>query len=82
MVSLTCRRSMALSLHVDVHKPYSSIYDNREVDMNFLFVAFGGALGAVARYAITRSVLDFVKKTNSEIRYIAEDNVFKVRMIV
>jgi hypothetical protein len=30
----------------------------------------------------TRSVLDFVKKTNSEIRYIAEDNVFKVRMIV
>lgn len=30
-----------------------SIYDNREVDMNFLFVALGGALGAVARYAIS-----------------------------
>lgn len=30
----------------------------------------------------TRSVLDFVKKTNSEIRYIAEDNEFKARMIV
>ncbi|SDB44357.1 ATP-binding protein [Butyrivibrio sp. INlla16] len=30
----------------------------------------------------TRSVLDFVKKTNSEIRYVAEDNKFKVRMIV
>jgi CrcB protein len=24
-----------------------------EVDMNFLFVALGGALGAVARYAIS-----------------------------
>ena len=32
---------------------YFSIYDNREVDMNFLFVALGGALGAVARYAIS-----------------------------
>lgn len=30
----------------------------------------------------TRSVLAFVTQTNSEIRYIAEDNVFKVRMIV
>ncbi|WP_081675996.1 histidine kinase N-terminal 7TM domain-containing protein [Butyrivibrio sp. AC2005] len=30
----------------------------------------------------TRSVLDFVKKTNSEIRYVAEDNRFKVRMII
>ncbi|SCX05764.1 GHKL domain-containing protein [Lachnospiraceae bacterium YSD2013] len=30
----------------------------------------------------TRSVLDFVKKTGSEVRYIAEDNRFKVRMIV
>ena len=30
----------------------------------------------------TRSVLDFVQKTNSEIRYIAEDNKFKVRMII
>ncbi len=30
----------------------------------------------------TRSVLDFVKKTGSEIRYIAEDNMFKVRMII
>ena len=30
----------------------------------------------------TRSVLDFVSKTNSEIRYIADDNEFKVRMIV
>lgn len=30
----------------------------------------------------TRSVLDFVKKTNSEIRYIAEDNKFKVRMMI
>jgi signal transduction histidine kinase len=30
----------------------------------------------------TRSVLDFVKKSNSEIRYIAEDNKFKVRMMV
>jgi sensor histidine kinase regulating citrate/malate metabolism len=30
----------------------------------------------------TRSVLDFVQKTNSEIRYIAEDNRFKVRMII
>ena len=30
----------------------------------------------------TRSVLDFVKKTNSEIRYIADDDRFKVRMIV
>jgi nitrogen-specific signal transduction histidine kinase len=30
----------------------------------------------------TRSVLDFVRKTNSEIRYVAEDNKFKVRMII
>ena len=30
----------------------------------------------------TRSVLDFVQKTDSEIRYIAEDNKFKVRMII
>ncbi len=30
----------------------------------------------------TRSVLDFVEKTNSDIRYIAEDNKFKVRMII
>ncbi len=30
----------------------------------------------------TKSVLDFVKKTDSEIRYIAEDNRFKVRMII
>ena len=30
----------------------------------------------------TRSVLDFVNKTNGEIRYIAEDNKFKVRMII
>ena len=30
----------------------------------------------------TRSVLDFVEKTGSEIRYIAEDDKFKVRMIV
>ncbi len=30
----------------------------------------------------TRSVLDFVQKTNSEIRYIAEDNRFKVRMMI
>ena len=30
----------------------------------------------------TRSVLDFVEKTNSEIRYVAEDNRFKVRMII
>ena len=30
----------------------------------------------------TRSVLDFVQKTNSEIRYIAEDDKFKVRMII
>jgi hypothetical protein len=30
----------------------------------------------------TRSVLDFVEKTNSEIRYIAEDNKFKVRMMI
>jgi sensor histidine kinase regulating citrate/malate metabolism len=30
----------------------------------------------------TRSVLDFVEKTNSEIRYIAEDRRFKVRMMV
>ncbi len=30
----------------------------------------------------TKSVLDFVKKTNSDIRYIAEDNKFKVRMII
>ena len=30
----------------------------------------------------TRSVLAFVSETDSEIRYIAEDNVFKVRMII
>jgi sensor histidine kinase regulating citrate/malate metabolism len=30
----------------------------------------------------TRSVLDFVEKTNSEIRYVADDNKFKVRMII
>ncbi len=30
----------------------------------------------------TRSVLDFVEKTNSDIRYIAEGNRFKVRMII
>ena len=30
----------------------------------------------------TRSVLDFVNKTNSEIRYIAEEDKFKVRMII
>lgn len=30
----------------------------------------------------TRSVLDFVKKTGSEIRYVAEDDKFKVRMII
>ncbi len=30
----------------------------------------------------TKSVLDFVQKTGSEIRYIAEDNKFKVRMII
>ena len=30
----------------------------------------------------TRSVLDFVNKTGSEIRYIAEDNKFKVRMMI
>lgn len=30
----------------------------------------------------TRSVLAFVKETDSEIRYIAEDKVFKVRMII
>ena len=30
----------------------------------------------------TRSVLDFVRKTDSEIRYIAEDNKFKVRMMI
>ncbi len=30
----------------------------------------------------TRSVLDFVNKTGSEVRYIAEDNKFKVRMII
>ena len=30
----------------------------------------------------TRSVLDFVEKTNSEIRYVAEDHRFKVRMII
>lgn len=30
----------------------------------------------------TRSVLDFVKKTNSEIRYVAEDHTFRVRMII
>ncbi|MCR5341737.1 MAG: GHKL domain-containing protein [Butyrivibrio sp.] len=30
----------------------------------------------------TRSVLDFVQKTNSVIRFIAEDNQFKVQMII
>ena len=30
----------------------------------------------------TRSVLAFVDQTNSEIKYIAEDNRFKVRMII
>ena len=30
----------------------------------------------------TRSVLDFAEKTGSEVRYITEDNRFKVRMIV
>lgn len=30
----------------------------------------------------TRSVLDFAEKTGSEVRYIAEDDKFKVRMIV
>lgn len=30
----------------------------------------------------TKSVLDFVKKTDSEIRYVAEDTTFKVRMII
>lgn len=30
----------------------------------------------------TRSVLDFVEKTNSEIRYVAEDNRFRVRMMI
>lgn len=30
----------------------------------------------------TRSVLDFVNKTGSEIRYVAKDNMFKVRMII
>jgi sensor histidine kinase regulating citrate/malate metabolism len=30
----------------------------------------------------TRSVLDFVKKTGSEIRYITGDNTFKVRMLI
>lgn len=30
----------------------------------------------------TRSVLDFVEKTGSEIRYIAEDDRFKVRMMI
>lgn len=30
----------------------------------------------------TRSVLAFVTQTNSEIRYIAEDHIFKVRMII
>ena len=30
----------------------------------------------------TRSVLDFVNKTNSEIIYIAEEDKFKVRMII
>ncbi len=30
----------------------------------------------------TRSVLDFVRKTGSEIRYVADDNKFKVRMII
>lgn len=30
----------------------------------------------------TRSVLDFVRKTGSEIRYITEDNLFKVRLII
>ena len=31
---------------------------------------------------LSDSVLDFVKKTNSEIRYIAEENKFKVRMMI
>ena len=31
-----------------------------EVDMNFLFVALGGALGAVARYAISLIPVDTV----------------------
>ena len=30
----------------------------------------------------TRSVIDFARKTGSEIRYIADDNMFKVRMII
>ena len=30
----------------------------------------------------TKSVLDFVKKTGSEIRYIAENGMFKVRMLI
>ncbi len=30
----------------------------------------------------TRSVLDFIEKTGSEIRYIAEDRLFKVRIII
>ena len=30
----------------------------------------------------TRSVLAFVNQTGSEIRYVAEDKVFKVRMII
>ncbi|MBQ4241707.1 MAG: GHKL domain-containing protein, partial [Lachnospiraceae bacterium] len=30
----------------------------------------------------TKSVLAFVSQTDSEIRYIAEDRVFKVRMII
>jgi signal transduction histidine kinase len=30
----------------------------------------------------TRSVLDFAKKTGSEIRYIAENDMFKVRMLI
>jgi sensor histidine kinase regulating citrate/malate metabolism len=30
----------------------------------------------------TTSVLAFVKQTDSEIRYIAEDKIFKVRMII
>ena len=30
----------------------------------------------------TRSVLNFINKTDSEIRYIAEEKTFKVRMLV
>ncbi|MBE5830459.1 MAG: ATP-binding protein, partial [Butyrivibrio sp.] len=30
----------------------------------------------------TRSVLDFAKKTGSEIKYIAENDMFKVRMLI